>query len=234
PSMAQFSPREIVQYAVKRVLPVQGVSQDERFVCGYCEICEAANACAYNILIRGTRRGGVKEGFRMKSDMVRAYRLRPNAHLGLAFRIKEGMVVNGVLLDSAIYSTLISGIFKAGKKEEGSPGNGCNEDKDFEAAHRVLKTNGGERVVPQEMDASGCPPDTVTYNVMIKGFSEDKDFEAAHRVLKTNGGERVCVRREPGVSEANDQFSRYAKTGRNEDLFRLVFDRLEKMRTCHS
>ncbi|KAF5195544.1 Pentatricopeptide repeat-containing protein [Thalictrum thalictroides] len=62
-------------------------------------------------------------------------------------------------LDIAVYSTLISGLFKAGRK--------------------------GEVVgVLEEMGKTGCKPNTVTYNALIFGYCNEKDFELAFLVLK--------------------------------------------------
>ncbi|KAJ6376300.1 hypothetical protein OIU76_025434 [Salix suchowensis] len=74
----------------------------------------------------------LKEVFKLKTDMVKIYRVYPNAYiyaslikgvckngdLSLAYRLKEEMIRNKIELDSAIYSTLISGLFKVGRKEE--------------------------------------------------------------------------------------------------------------------
>ncbi|KAH0895219.1 hypothetical protein HID58_057648 [Brassica napus] len=109
----------------------------------------------------------VKEALKMKHDMLKVYGVFPTVHiyaslikalcqdgeLGLAFKLKDE-----VKADSAIYSTLISSLIKAGRSDEVSG-------------------------ILEEMREKGCEPDTVTYNVLINGFCLENDFESAYKVL---------------------------------------------------
>ncbi|KAF5180811.1 Pentatricopeptide repeat-containing protein [Thalictrum thalictroides] len=89
--------------------------------------------------------GKLDEAFRLREDMVKKYGVKPSIY------------VNTSLIK--VYSTLISGLFKAGRK--------------------------GEVVgVLEEMGKTGCKPNTVTYNAMIFGYCNEKDFESAFLVLK--------------------------------------------------
>lgn len=71
------------------------------------------------------------------------------------FRLKDEAYEGKFKVDSAIYSTLISSVIKAGRSNEVS---GILEEK-------------------------GCKPDTVTYNVLINGFCVENDLESAYGVL---------------------------------------------------
>ncbi|CAN7028875.1 unnamed protein product [Brassica rapa subsp. trilocularis] len=109
----------------------------------------------------------VKEALKMKHDMLKVYGVFPTVHiyaslikalcqvgeLGLAFKLKDE-----VKADSAIYSTLISSLIKAGRSDEVSG-------------------------ILEEMREKGCEPDTVTYNVLINGVCLENDFESAYKVL---------------------------------------------------
>ncbi|KAF2609830.1 hypothetical protein F2Q70_00013813 [Brassica cretica] len=109
----------------------------------------------------------VNEALKMKHDMLKVYGVFPTVHiyaslikalcqvgeLGLAFKLKDE-----VKADSAIYSTLISSLIKAGRSDEVSG-------------------------ILEEMREKGCEPDTVTYNVLINGFCLENDFESAYKVL---------------------------------------------------
>ncbi|CAH8363575.1 unnamed protein product [Eruca vesicaria subsp. sativa] len=109
----------------------------------------------------------VKEALKMKQDMLKVYGVYPTVHiyaslikalcqvgeLSLAFKLKDEVKV-----DSAIYSTLISSLIKAGRPKEVSG-------------------------ILEEMREKGCEPDTVTYNVLINGFCVENDLESAYRVL---------------------------------------------------
>ena len=77
--------------------------------------------------------------------------------LSLALGVKEEMVRDKIEMDAGIYSSLISALFKAGRKNE------------FPA---ILK----------EMKERGCKPNSVTYNALISGFCKEKDFEAAFKI----------------------------------------------------
>jgi pentatricopeptide repeat protein len=222
-----------------------------------------ADACTYNLLIRGfcasgrlddaskvfdemTNRGvspnvitfgnliygfclhlRLKEAFKLKTDMVKVYRVYPNAYiyaslikgvckngeLSLAFRLKKEMIRNKIELDPAIYSTLISGLFKAGRKEEALG-------------------------VWEDMKERGYKPDTVTYNVIINLFCKDKDFEAAYRLLDEMV-EKGCkpdvisynvilreLFEEGKRGEANDLFEDMPRRGCAPDVvsYRILFD----------
>ncbi|CAK7323096.1 unnamed protein product [Dovyalis caffra] len=224
-----------------------------------------ADACTYNLLIRGfctsgriddackvfdeMKKRGVSpnvitfgnliyglclnlrltEAFKLKTDMVKVYRVYPNAYiyaslikrlcengeLNLAFRLKEEMIRNKIEMDSAIYSTLISGLCKVGRKEEAL-------------------------IVWEDMKVSGCKPDTVTYNVMINLFCKDKDFEAAYRLLDEMV-EKGCkpdvisynvilreLFNEGKWGEANDLFEDMPRRGCSPDVvsYRILFDGL--------
>ncbi|PON86482.1 Pentatricopeptide repeat [Trema orientale] len=114
----------------------------------------------------------LEEAMRLKEDMIRLYRVEPEApvytplikelcrigELSLAFGLKDELERYKVKLDSAVYTTLISALSKFGRKGE---------------AYWIL----------EEMKVSGCKPDTVTYNAMINGFCMEKDFEAAYKIL---------------------------------------------------
>ncbi|KAJ4726473.1 Pentatricopeptide repeat [Melia azedarach] len=171
----------------------------------------------------------LEEALKLKEDMMRVFKVRPNAHvfaslikalcgvgeLSLALKFKEQMMRNKIDLDSAIYNTLISAFFKVGRKDEVSG-------------------------ILEEMGENGCKPDTVTYNAMISGFCKEKDFEAAFRILDEMGDK--CVKanvisynvilgglcNEGKCSEAKDLFEDMPRRGCAPDVvsYRILFDGL--------
>ncbi|KAH0850572.1 hypothetical protein HID58_095410, partial [Brassica napus] len=114
----------------------------------------------------------VKEALKMKHHMLKVYGVCPTVHvyaslikalcqigeLSLAFKLKDEAYEGKIKIDSAIYSTLISSIIKAGRSAEVTG-------------------------ILEEMRKKGCEPDTVTYNVLTNGFCVENDLESAYRVL---------------------------------------------------
>ncbi|XP_031286900.1 putative pentatricopeptide repeat-containing protein At1g53330 [Pistacia vera] len=171
----------------------------------------------------------LKQASKLKDDMVRVYKVRPNENvyaslikgycdvgeLSLAFRLKEEMVRNEMEVDTAVYSTFISALFKAGRKAD---------------AFGVL----------EEMRENGCKMNIVTYNAMINGFCNERDFEAAFKVLDEIG-ENGCkadvisynvilggLCKEGKLSEANDLLEDMPRRGCAPDVvsYRILFDGL--------
>ncbi|KAJ6333069.1 hypothetical protein OIU77_009016 [Salix suchowensis] len=181
-----------------------------------------ADACTYNLLIRGfcasgrlddafkvigemTNRGvspnvitfgnliygfclhsRLKEAFKLKTDMVKIYRVYPNAYiyaslikgvckngdLSLAYRLKEEMIRNKIELDSAIYSTLISGLFKVGRKEEAL---GVWQDMKFKEAAFIL----------DEMIFKGFVPCSASICKFVNRLCEGKNADLLRSAFNT-------------------------------------------------
>ncbi|CAN7084310.1 unnamed protein product [Brassica oleracea var. botrytis] len=107
------------------------------------------DACTYNILISGYSQSGCFD------DALKLFEEPTGVTFGtlvngfcknfsLAFKLKEEAYEGKIKVDSAIYSTLISSLIKAGRSDEVSG-------------------------ILEEMREKGCEPDTVTYNVLING-----------------------------------------------------------------
>ncbi|KAL3576571.1 hypothetical protein D5086_021854 [Populus alba] len=157
-----------------------------------------ADACTYNLLIRG-----LKEAFKLKTDMVKVYRVYPNAYiyaslikgvckngeLSLAFRLKKEMIRNKIELDPAIYSTLISGLFKAGRKEE----------------------------------ALGVWEDMKERGILFDGFCNGMQFKEAAFIL-----DEMIFKGFVPCSSSICKFVNRLCEGKNEDLLRSAFNTLEK------
>ncbi|GAB4849349.1 hypothetical protein Ancab_004151 [Ancistrocladus abbreviatus] len=144
---------------------------------GFNEMCERGfqpNTVTFATLIGGLWANSMlKEAFKLKRDMWRVYKVRPNCYvyaslmkglcwaneLTLALKLKDEMLDQKIQLDSAIYTTLINGLFKAGKRME---------------VYQVL----------EEMRRKECKPDTATFNALIGGFCGERDFKLALWVLK--------------------------------------------------
>ena len=151
----------------------------------------------------------LEEAFKLKEDM-RMHNLTPNAfiytslikglckkgELDYALRIKELMVLDdGVQLDAAVYSTIIKGLFDAGRKEE------------------VVG-------LLEEMKARKLEPNTVCYNAMIAGFCDEKDFTAAFSVLS----EMARKGTKPDVVSYNSILSGLCLLRKYEDARELLED----------
>ncbi|KAH8494370.1 hypothetical protein H0E87_020945 [Populus deltoides] len=215
-----------------------------------------ADACTYNLLIRGfcasgrlddaskvfdemTNRGvspnvitfgnliygfclhlRLKEAFKLKTDMVKVYRVYPNAYiyaslikgvckngeLSLAFKLKKEMIRNKIELDPAIYSTLISGLFKAGRKEEALEGKRGEANDLFE-----------------DMPRRGCAPDVVSYRILFDGFCNGMQFKEAAFIL-----DEMIFKGFVPCSASICKFVNRLCEGKNEDLLRSAFNTLEK------
>ncbi|KAL0306591.1 UNVERIFIED_CONTAM: putative pentatricopeptide repeat-containing protein [Sesamum radiatum] len=117
--------------------------------------------------------------FSLKRKMERDFKIKPNAHiyvalvkrlckagdLNKAIKLKEEMLRKKVELEPAVYSTLISAFFKAGRK---------GEEKEFDLAFAALS----------EMEKEGCKPDVISYNVIIAGLCREKKVREANKLLE--------------------------------------------------
>lgn len=171
----------------------------------------------------------LQEALKLKEDMMRNFKLKPNSFLyttllkalgqvgklDLAFRMLDEMVRNKVKLDTAVYNTLIDALFKAGRKEEAW-------------------------IILEEMKKNNCKPDIVTYNVMICEYCSEKTFEEAFKILDHMENVKPNVVsynviigslcREGKWVEANDLFQDMPRRGCAPDVvsYRTLFDGL-----CH-
>ncbi|KAI4390145.1 hypothetical protein MLD38_002287 [Melastoma candidum] len=132
------------------------------------------NAVTFGTLINGLcAEGRMEEALRLKDDMGKVFGVKGNANayaplikaacnvgdMALAFRIKEEMAEQEIKLDSAVYATLMNGLYRAGRSEEEVRG------------------------VLEEMKQIGCKMDTVCYNVMIQERCKSSDFAGAFGIL---------------------------------------------------
>ncbi|KAJ0102253.1 hypothetical protein Patl1_04874 [Pistacia atlantica] len=122
----------------------------------------------------------LKQASKLKDDMVRVYEVRPNENvyaslikgycdvgeLSLAFRLKEEMVRNEMEVDTAVYSTFISALFKAGRKADAFG---------FKAAASIL----------DEMIFKGHVPRSASVHKFINGLCQVGDMECLWTVLST-------------------------------------------------
>ncbi|XP_050121472.1 putative pentatricopeptide repeat-containing protein At1g53330 [Malus sylvestris] len=132
----------------------------------------------------------LKEAFKLKYDMVVIHGVVPNLYV-----LKEEMATKKIKPDSAVNSTLISGLYNAGRKEEVSG-------------------------LLDEMRLYGCKPDTVTFNALIHGLCKEKNFEAAYRVLDEMA-EKGC---EPDVISYNTIIGGLCKEGKWREANDLLED----------
>ncbi|KAG2313964.1 hypothetical protein Bca52824_017086 [Brassica carinata] len=157
----------------------------------------------------------VKEALKMKHDMLKVFGVFPTVHvyaslikalcrvgeLSLAFKL------NGeVKVDSAIYSTLINSLVKAGRGKGCEPDavtdnvliNGFSVENDFESTYRVLDEMVGKGSKPdvisynvmlgalylfEDMPRRGCVPDILSYRIVFDGLCEALQFEEAAVIL---------------------------------------------------
>ncbi|KAJ8446728.1 hypothetical protein Cgig2_002890 [Carnegiea gigantea] len=157
----------------------------------------------YNIMINACRVQGDLDGAQMFDEM-RKRGLKPTAHgrshvgargglcevkdLSLAFELKNEMLERNIELDSAIYTTLISGLFKVGRKDE---------------LPELL----------EEMKKTGCHPETETYNALIAGFCGEKQLDLALEFLL----EMELQGRKPVVISYNVLVRAYCEEGKFRD-----------------
>ncbi|KAK3026490.1 hypothetical protein RJ639_041787 [Escallonia herrerae] len=138
------------------------------------------NGVTFGTLVNGLCANSMlEEACRLKDDMVRVYHVKPDGFIyvslikgicrvnevNLALKLKEEMLESKVEMDSGVYSTLISALFKVGRRGEVSG-------------------------MLEEMKRNGCKPNTITYNAIIFGLCNEKDFDSAFDVLNEMEGGR--------------------------------------------
>ncbi|PQP93234.1 putative pentatricopeptide repeat-containing protein [Prunus yedoensis var. nudiflora] len=106
---------------------------------------------AWKVLDEMSRKGippnSLKEAFKLKEDMA-----------------KEEMLMRKIKPDAAVYSTLISGLFKLGRKGEEGKWSEAND-------------------LFEDLPRRGCPPDVVSYRIMFTGLCDCRQFREAALVL---------------------------------------------------
>ncbi|GAB4849358.1 hypothetical protein Ancab_004160 [Ancistrocladus abbreviatus] len=169
------------------------------------EMCERGfqpNTVTFATLIGGLCANSMlKEAFKLKRDMWRVYKVRPNCYvyaslmeglcwaneLTLALKLKDEMLDKKIQLDSAIYTSLISGLFKAGKKMEEMEDVACKPDVDsYNILIRGYCKVGKLREATdlfEGMPRQGCTPDVVSYQILLDELLDSLEFNEATFIL---------------------------------------------------
>ncbi|RLN16511.1 pentatricopeptide repeat-containing protein [Panicum miliaceum] len=161
--------------------------------------------------------------------LVKLYAWR-TAEFHLAYDEIHGMRGHGVVPDVGTYSTLVTGLCRAGRLDEAW---GVLDWMLQEGCRPMVHTytpilqgycrNGHieeARKLIDFMEGAGCPPNSVTYNILIKALCDDGRFDEVEQVLdeiKTKG-------LKPSSVTYNTYMDALSKKGMGEKALRLVED----------